>query len=239
MKASDLFKKIIKLEDKQTKIKGIYGIFHLNSEKVYIGSSTNIKKRWSTHKWELKEKRHPNTHFQRIVQKYGVNSFLYGVLEFVEDEKMLCERENYFLLLVDKECRINNKPPKRKGPISEELREKFKKVFKGRKVTEKHKEKVRLGNLGKRGSQNQIDAAKKANTGKIVSDKTRKLLSAAAKNRKKVKQTRKLTKELVYQMRLCAKNGIRGTDIAKKFDINYSTTRSAINGFSWKSAPWP
>ncbi len=238
---AELIKKSSDLGKNKRRIQGIYIIFHEESNKGYIGSSVDIGTRWSNHKWELKSKRHPNSHFQRIVDKYGYECLTYKLLEEVEDEKNLCSRENHYLELLDKEERINHKPPERRGPVSDELREKFSRSFTGRKLTDEHKEKVRLGNLGKRGSQHQIDAAKLANTGKIISEETRKKMSESAKKRinKSTDPLRKLTPEIAYQIRVCAREGMRGTDIAKKFNINYSTARKIVNGHTWKSAPWP
>lgn len=238
---ADLIKISLCADNIRKRTQGIYIIFHEESNKAYIGSSVNIKTRWSNHKWELKSKRHPNSHFQRIVDKYGYNCLTYKILEIVEKEEELCNRENYYLKLLNKEERINHKPPERRGPISDELRAKFSISFTGRKLTEEHKEKVRQGNLGKKAPQNQIEAAKLANTGKIASEETRKRMSESAKKRinKPTDPLRKLTPELAYEMRVCAKEGMRGTDIAKKFNVNYSTARKIVNGHTWKSAPWP
>jgi len=59
---------------------GIYQILHTESQKRYIGSSKNISKRLSHHKWSLKNKKHYNDYLQKIYNKYGAEAFEFSVL---------------------------------------------------------------------------------------------------------------------------------------------------------------
>lgn len=56
---------------------GIYQIRNIINNKIYIGSSANIKKRWSEHKRDLKNNKHDNGHLQGAYNKYGVSVFEY------------------------------------------------------------------------------------------------------------------------------------------------------------------
>lgn len=39
---------------------GVYAITHLDSARVYIGSSVNVPRRWSSHRRDLRRGTHPN-----------------------------------------------------------------------------------------------------------------------------------------------------------------------------------
>ena len=101
--------------------KGIYRIRNKTSGKIYIGSSSNIKKRWKSHIRELNGQLHANPHLQKAWSKYGEKSFVFEVIEILLDEDGLLIREQYFL---DKIIRwgfdynitkIAGRPPSQKG----------------------------------------------------------------------------------------------------------------------------
>lgn len=54
-------------------ITGIYIIKNILNNKIYVGSTIDIKKRWRDHKWHLKENKHHNSHLQASYNKYGFN----------------------------------------------------------------------------------------------------------------------------------------------------------------------
>lgn len=60
---------------------GIYKIENILNNKVYIGQSVDIEKRWSVHKAELKNNYHHNTHLQSAWNKYGEESFEFSIVE--------------------------------------------------------------------------------------------------------------------------------------------------------------
>ena len=59
---------------------GIYKILNTTNNKVYIGSATNIAKRWRDHRWYLTHNIHHNSHLQTSWNKYGENSFEFFIL---------------------------------------------------------------------------------------------------------------------------------------------------------------
>ena len=61
---------------------GIYIIKNILNNKKYVGSSTNIGKRWRDHKWYLKENKHHNSHLQASYNKYGLDSFEFNNVRF-------------------------------------------------------------------------------------------------------------------------------------------------------------
>jgi group I intron endonuclease len=75
-------------------VSGIYMIQNTVTGDDYIGSSVNIKKRWSVHQWHLREQTHPNQHLQNSWNKYGKGAFAFYILEGTTD---LRERELHWL----------------------------------------------------------------------------------------------------------------------------------------------
>ena len=75
---------------------GIYQIRNLVNGKVYVGSAVNLRARMQSHFGELKNNKHNNRHLQRAYDKYGLDKFVFEVLEYVEKD-MLLEREQYYI----------------------------------------------------------------------------------------------------------------------------------------------
>lgn len=78
------------------KVSGIYKIEHMESNKVYIGQSTNIYKRWSDHKYQLNNNMHHGDYLQRSWNKYGSDSFRFDILEECKKSE-LNEKEEFYI----------------------------------------------------------------------------------------------------------------------------------------------
>lgn len=83
---------------KKTKriVSGIYVIKSKESEKIYVGQSSNIYKRWEEHKRALRSNYHANKHLQRAFDKYGESNFEFSILENCTI-KDLDERELFYI----------------------------------------------------------------------------------------------------------------------------------------------
>ena len=77
-------------------ISGIYRIINTITGDFYIGSSKDIKRRWAEHKCKSKWNKQPNSQLYQDMQKYGIDKFVFEVLEVVE-ESFLKEKEQYFI----------------------------------------------------------------------------------------------------------------------------------------------
>lgn len=82
--------------DKSFKCSGIYYLNNKFNNKLYIGSSKNIRTRIYNHKNKLKYNKHNNPYLQNVVNKYGLDCFNIGILEKC-DEKNLLIKEQYYL----------------------------------------------------------------------------------------------------------------------------------------------
>lgn len=75
---------------------GIYCIRNTGNEKLYIGRSENIEKRFSQHRSCLKYGRHHCIHLQRAWKKYGKRSFVFEILTSCSVDKLI-ELEQYYI----------------------------------------------------------------------------------------------------------------------------------------------
>ena len=79
-----------------TKDCGIYKITNKITNKFYIGSSNNIKRRWDEHIRELNRNVHHNSYLQNAWNKYGEENFVFEIIELCNNDTQI-EREQYWL----------------------------------------------------------------------------------------------------------------------------------------------
>jgi len=78
----------------------IYIIKNIVDGKVYIGQTSNIKVRISSHKSELKRNKHRNEYLQNAVNKFSIDNFVFEVIEDC-DETNIDNRERYWMDFYD------------------------------------------------------------------------------------------------------------------------------------------
>jgi group I intron endonuclease len=147
---------------------GIYGIIHIKSKKIYVGSAINITKRWREHRHYLRLQKHRNPYLQSAWNKHGENSFEFVVLEKVKKSNLLIKREQHWLNYTNAFDRhygynIAVTAGSQLGiKRSKKTKKKLSSVLTGRKLTLEHSK-----------------AISNALKGRIHSDKARSLLSKA------------------------------------------------------------
>ena len=77
------------------KIQGIYKIVNTVNNKVYIGQSINIERRFREHKRNFKKDL--NFPIYNAFKKYEIGNFEFIIIEQVHDVTKLDEREQYWL----------------------------------------------------------------------------------------------------------------------------------------------
>lgn len=78
-------------------MQGIYKITNIENGKVYIGRSSNIEERWKEHQSALKAGVHHSYKLQECYNSLDDKSKLkYEIVEIVENEDDLPEREQYY-----------------------------------------------------------------------------------------------------------------------------------------------
>ena len=104
------------------KVVGIYKITCKKNCKCYVGQSTDIKRRFNQHK------RKPPARMQEDFDLYGVDEFIFEILEECAPEE-LTAREDFYLDTLKPEYNIRTKG----HSISDEAREKLRKLQTGKK----------------------------------------------------------------------------------------------------------
>lgn len=79
---------------------GIYMIVNNVDNKIYIGQSIDIDKRFKSHKQKLNSNTHYNVHLQNAWNKYGENEFEFSIICECEENK-LNELEEYYIFCLD------------------------------------------------------------------------------------------------------------------------------------------
>ena len=116
------------------KICGIYKIINTITGDFYIGSSKDVKQRWANHKCKSIWKRCPNNPMYQDMRKYGIDKFVFEIIEEVEIDK-LKETEQKFIETLKPAYNSNNA----KGRDFERYNEAHRKANKKYRQSEKGK----------------------------------------------------------------------------------------------------
>jgi group I intron endonuclease len=143
---------------------GLYAIVHIPTNKAYVGSSLNIKRRIKEHKTQLKYNKHHCTYLQNAWNKYGETQFEFKIPTVVETIEEARELEQAFLeCFFDKLFNINTSAVG--APCGEHHQAKrpdwHMKTVKDRLTEEERKEKYGKTKGTKRESKPYIEGAKK------------------------------------------------------------------------------
>lgn len=74
----------------------IYKIENSLNNDFYIGSTSNLKKRYYTHLYDIRKNKNTCAKLIRASNKYGEQNFIFGIIEKCDVNKLL-EREQYYL----------------------------------------------------------------------------------------------------------------------------------------------
>ena len=78
---------------------GIYKITNEVNNKVYVGSSLNIKNREYKHFWLLRNGKHDNSFLQNSFNKNGELKFKFEIIELCNSSELI-DKENYYIDLL-------------------------------------------------------------------------------------------------------------------------------------------
>ena len=76
---------------------GVYKITTKHNSKIYIGSSENIEKRFTTHCSRLKRGVHHSPYFQAVYNKYGLSNLEFSIIEILDSPEKKIEREQHWM----------------------------------------------------------------------------------------------------------------------------------------------
>lgn len=153
-------------ERRQKMTSGIYYIVNTVNNKRYIGSSTNIKQRWSMHKSTLNRGIHRNVFLQRSWYKYGPDAFEFRLVEVVINPADLIGREQEHIDLCpwEESYNIRTIADSNRGiKFTDEHRANIAAAARGRKHSDETKVKMSVSRMGRRQSP-EASARKSAST---------------------------------------------------------------------------
>ena len=83
----------------KNKISAVYKIVNTVTGNFYIGSSKNVKQRWTMHRAQSSWKAQPNNKMYQDMQKYGLECFSFEILEEVETQYLKQVEQKFIELL--------------------------------------------------------------------------------------------------------------------------------------------
>ena len=151
------------------KICGIYRITNTITGDFYIGSSNDVKRRWTEHKCPSRWNKQPNSPLYLDIQKYGIDKFVFEILEEVEIEQ-LKEKEQQFIETLNPTYNSNNA----KGfdfERNKKYQKEYNKSNKGKESHRKASKKYNKSNKGKESHRKANNKYNKSDKGKEVQKK--------------------------------------------------------------------
>ena len=118
---------------------GVYKITNTVTGDFYIGSSKNVKERWTCHKCQSTWKKCPNNPMYIDMQKYGVDKFEFQIIAEVEADS-LKEAEQRFIELLKptyNSIRANGFDIERRKEYCKEYCKEYRKTDKGKESRKK------------------------------------------------------------------------------------------------------
>jgi len=129
-------------------VAGIYRITNKVTGKHYVGSSTNIRIRWKSHRRMLREGTHDSKHLQSSFNKRGFDAFEFVIIEKVNDLNDLLEYEQKWIDFYKSYDRLYGYNSRKIASsnwmisVSDETRDKLRISHLGKKRTKEAHEKI-------------------------------------------------------------------------------------------------
>jgi group I intron endonuclease len=186
---------------------GIYAIKNIFTNKIYIGQSINIYKRWKVHEKDLISNKHANKKLQNSFNKYGKEKFQYLILEECVLEELNLKEQEW----IDKN--LENNLFNFNLNVEENN-------FRGKKhldSTRKYMSDLKKGKY--KGKEN-------PNYGKVQSKETRIKMS--------LNRPKKLTIDNVLEIKkLLIEGNLTDAQLSEKFNVSRTVITRICNGTRW------
>lgn len=180
---------------------GVYQIRNTLNDKVYIGCSVDLRRRFHKHLRDLRQGTHHSQKLQRAWTKYGEGSFIFEVLQLVGIVPELLPAEQHWLDLLKPHApqtgyNICSEARLRLGVhTSPETRARMAAAQRGRKLPPEQVEAMRQRMLGVPRSEATRQKIGEASTGRLHSEEAKKKIGAAQKGKVVSEETRQKIRE--------------------------------------------
>lgn len=186
---------MIKPKDLKNGCSGIYEICTTVNNKKYIGSAKKVSIRFNRHLHDLKHNVHGNKKLQNHVNKYGIDTMYFNVIEYCNIENLITREQyhidnsvNLFNIRLIAESNLGVKIPISKRTYGNAMSQKNKDALSKKNIGNKYR-------LGKKHSEETKAKLSKAIKGRVVSEETRLKLSILNKGSTHTIETRKILSE--------------------------------------------
>ena len=127
---------------------GIYVLRNSVNDKLYVGQSVHIKRRWSEHKKSAKTG--SSFPISCAIRKHGAEAFTVEILEECSPESLDAREEHWMTELLVAGKTYNIMPAGQRGRIMDAAtREHISAKLRGRKLPHEHVENIRRGQIGR------------------------------------------------------------------------------------------
>ena len=209
---------------------GIYCLKNTLDNRCYVGSAQKLNYRLWNHKHKLIKGTHANNILQNFVNKYGIDSIYFEILESVDIDKLI-EREQHYIDILKPEFNILLKAGSNAGTImSEEQKVKISKSRKGILHTEDAKRRISESMKGVPKTKEHSNKVGLKHRGKVVSQEQKDKISKANKGRI---STPKITWEIVDKIRELHSQGIKDKELAIQFNLSKVQINNIRNNKCW------
>ena len=209
---------------------GIYCLKNTIDNRCYVGSAQKLNYRLWNHKHRLIKGTHANNILQNFVNKYGIDTIYFEILESVNISNLI-KREQYYIDVLKPEFNILPKAGSNAGIVmSEEQKIKISKNRKGILHTEDTKKRISESMKGVPKSKEHSTKVGLKHKGKVVSKEQKDKISKANKGRI---STPKITWDIVDRIRESHSQGIKDKELAIQFNLSKVQINNIRNNKCW------
>jgi len=219
----------------------IYAIHNIKNNKIYIGKTYNVKKRWEKHiKIAGQNRNKEKFYIHRAISKYGKHNFVFSIIQSFTNENMANEAEIYWISHFNSNNTKHGYNLTKGGEgtfgrtVSNITKEKMRQKALGRNHTAQTKKKLKDINLGKIQKRESIEKTRQANLGKTLSQEQKNKISESTSGISK----NRLTKEQVIEIRAFYRKKYSQRELAIMFGISNSQVSSIVTFRTWKDLNW-
>ena len=168
-------------------------IANLKTCDVYIGSACDLYTRFHVHLSKLRSGIHHSSKLQHSWNKHGAETFVFTVVEFVEDRSLLERREQHWIDETNSAETGYNMQPKAENAsgykLTEETKRKISLKAMGRVLSPERRAQISMSRIGTKRNDATKQKLRIASTGRSHSAETRMKLQALATGRKQSPET--------------------------------------------------
>jgi group I intron endonuclease len=184
---------------------GIYLIYNLANQRVYVGQSKNVRARLETHKKKLRNSHHPNPYLLNAFNHYGEDKFVFRSVEYPEDcsPENLTIREQHWIdqfNSMNPNRGYNLRPASKNDPHTPEVIAILREKSKGRIKSEEERAKLSAAKTGQKHTPEAKAKMSAALRLRVITDETKARLSAAKKGHTKSEEARTKIKDSVKNL---------------------------------------